>query len=107
MNPGKLRERITIEECVEVVDEDGFSVMAWQTKAKAWAYVNNLFGKEYWTAKQYNAENTVEFTIRFSACKNISDKERIVFRSKVYNILSVDNVQYKNEYIKLKAKEVD
>ena len=106
MEIGKLRHRITIQKNEEYEDENGFIKSDWVTKATVWASVNNLHGKEYWEAKKYKAENTVEFIIRYSACKDISVKDRIVFKDTVYNISSVDNILYKNETIKIKAVAV-
>ena len=67
--------------------------------------MNSLSGKEYWEAKQINAETEVDFVIRY--CSEVSklDTEhyRIIFREKLYNITFVDNVQYKNKTIKIRA----
>ena len=67
--------------------------------------MNNLSGKEYWEAKQVTAETELEFVIRF--CSEVSglDTEhyRIIFREDIYNITFVDNVQYKNRSLKIRA----
>lgn len=103
---GKLDKRITIQRSKEIEDENGVSENQWQDIKTVWARANNLYGKEYWDAKQYNAENTTEFIIRYNACKDISVKDRIKFRDRIFNIKSVDNVMYKDESIKIKAEEV-
>lgn len=48
-------------------------------------------------------ERTVEFVIRYSACRDLTEKDRILFRGNLYNISSIDNVMYRNEYLKIKA----
>lgn len=103
---GKLDKRITIQRNEPKVDEHGVSKRQWKDIKTVWAKVNNLYGKEYWEAKKYEAENTVEFTIRYSACKDLSIKDRIKFRDKIFNIISIDNFMYRNESLKIKAKEV-
>ncbi len=105
MNPGELKNRITIQSYVEI-EENNVTKGDWTNYKTIWCKANNLYGKEYWEAKKYNAENTVEFTIRYNACPDISVKNRIIFKGKVFNIKSVDNVLYKNETIKIKAVEV-
>lgn len=107
MNPGKLNKRLTIQRSVEKEDENSITKSEWQDLKKVWGSMNNLSGKEYWNAKQYNAENTVEFEIRYNSCPDISEKDRIIYKDLVFNIISPpDNVKYRNEIIKIKAMEV-
>lgn len=106
MNIGKLNKRITIQRHTEYEDEHGISREEWIDFNTVWCSMNNLYGKEYWEAKQYQAENTVEFVIRYNACKDLSVKDRIKMSDRLFNISSVDNVVYKNEVLKIKAMEV-
>lgn len=106
MDIGKLKHRIIIQRGEDFEDEKGVSKTQWLNIATVWASVNNLHGKEYWEAKKYEAENTVEFVIRYSACKDICINDRIVFKDIVYNISAIDNILYKNEVIKIKAMAV-
>lgn len=101
-----MDKRITIQRYEEYEDEHGISREAWIDLCTVWCSMNNLYGKEYWDAKQYGAENTVEFVIRYSACKDLSVKDRIKRGAKLFNIKSVDNIMYKNETLKIKALEV-
>lgn len=102
----ELRHRIIIQRKSNVKDPDGFTETAWTDYKHAWSKVNGLFGKEYWTAKEYGAESTVVFTMRYSSCPDISINDRILFRSKVFNIVSIDNILFKNEELRIKAEEV-
>lgn len=106
MNPGKLTKRIEIQTSSEFIDSNNVCKQEWVLKAKVWASMNNLYGKEYWSAKQYESENAVEFVIRYLSCKDLNIKDRIFYNGIYYNILSVDNVQYKNEIWKIKALAV-
>lgn len=105
METGKLNKRITIQRQVES-KQGNFNTYGWQDYKNIWANVNNLFGREYWSAKEYNAENTVVFTIRWNACKDLSIKDRILFQGRLFNISSIDNIQYSNDDVKIKAMEV-
>lgn len=104
MKIGDLRHRITLQKYIETTDDEGFSTQQWQDIATVWASVENLFGREYWQAAAIQAENTVKFTIRYR--KDISSDMRIIFQGQQYEIISLDNIKYKNEYIEIKAKEV-
>lgn len=79
----------------------------WRPYCTARAYVNGLFGSEYWAARQANAENTVTFEVRY--CRGVAAinpaEYRIVFDGKVYDIQNVDNPQFSNRIIKIKAVE--
>lgn len=106
MNPGKLKHKITFQKHTCIEDSNHVSKDEWQDVCTVWCSMNNLFGKEYWSAKQYQAENTVEFIIRYGAYKNLSVKDRINFNGKLFNISSIDNVKYENKFIKIKAMEL-
>ncbi|NNG67340.1 phage head closure protein [Caldanaerobacter subterraneus] len=104
MNPGLLRNRITLQKKVDLTDPDGFTTQQWQDIATVWAAAENLHGREYWEAAAIQAENTVKFTIRYRP--DVDQTMRILFKGKVYNILSVDNIKYRNEFIEIKAREL-
>ena len=106
MQAGDLRHRITVQRYTENEDENGIRTGEWQDFKTVWCSANGLFGNEYWEAKQYDAENTVEFQIRHNACPDLSPKDRLLFKGRLFNISSVDNVQYRNERLKIKAVEV-
>lgn len=105
MKIGDLRHRITLQKYIETTDDEGFSTQQWQDIATVWASVENLYGREYWQAAAIQAENTVKFTIRYR--KDLSSDMRIKFQGQHYEIISIDNIKYKNEYIEIKAKAVE
>lgn len=106
MNPGMLKHRITIQRYIEHEDLHGITQNEWVDLKTVWGAMNNLFGKEYWEAKKYKEENTVEIVIRYGACKDLTVKDRIKAYGIVYNIKSIDNVCYRNEVLKIKAQAV-
>jgi len=103
-NAGELRYRITLQKKIDITDNEGFTKPDWDDVATVWAAVENLHGREYWEAAAIQAENTVKFTIRYRP--DVDQTMRIIFRGKVYNILSVDNIKYRNEFIEIKAREL-
>lgn len=97
---------------IQVIDDskksdNGFDTTKWIDKYKLLASVNNLFGKEFWSAKAVQSEKTVEFTVRYSrVIENLNtDSSRIVFDDKVYDITFIDNVKYNGTWIKIKGKQ--
>lgn len=106
MNIGEFKHRVIIQRYEEEEDRLGISRGEWKDLKTVWCKINNLFGKEYWTAKEYGGENTVEFIIRYSACPGVSVKDRLKYKDRLFNIEFVDNVLYRGELLKIKAVEV-
>ena len=107
MNPGELNKRITIQEEIKLKDEiTKITSTEWKDVKSCWAKVNNLYGKEKWSAKQYNMENSVKFEIRYSSYPNLTVKDRIKWNDRLFNIISIDNIMYGNKTLIITAQEV-
>lgn len=102
---GEWKERITIQRSTVGTDKAGNHVLSWEDFYTCWAYVNNLSGKEYWEAAQVNAQKDIFFLIRY--CSEVAGMDtehyRVKFREQLYNITFLDNVQYQNQTLKLRA----
>lgn len=105
MEIGELRHKITFQRLTTTTNENGFEVETWEDYKTVWAAVSNLYGKEYFEAAAVQKENIVKFTIRYF--KGLDTSMRILFRGTEYNIISIDNIKYKNKYIEIKALEVE
>lgn len=105
MNAGAYRQPIEIRKSSFEEDDIGNQKKVWTKYFKGYAYMNNLSGSEYWEAAQTQAQNTVMFIMRYHPLlEAMNTKEYcLVHRGKEYNITSIDNVQYKNEIIKIRA----
>lgn len=105
MNAGMLNKKITIQQYISTPDDIGNDISDWVDFYHCWAYVNGLSGTEYFAAAAIQADNTVVFTIRYNI--NLKDIEpqtyRIWFAGQAYDIKHIDNVQFKNETLKIKA----
>jgi len=119
MNAGQMISngrayKVRIQKLVTpVTDDSGFEPdnedSKWTDYYTNYAYVNSLSGNERWMAAQVQADRTVRFTLRWhKALDSIKPKYfRIIFDEKPYTITYVDNVQYKNENVKIDAVEVE
>lgn len=103
-----MRERITIQRSRTENDKNGNHTLIWEDFYSCAAYVNNLSGSEYWEAAQVNAQTDINFVIRYCSEVEALDSEhyRIIFRDQIFNISFVDNVQYRNKSLKLRANLV-
>ncbi|MDW7658135.1 MAG: phage head closure protein [Bacillota bacterium] len=97
MEAGKLRHQITIQ--VMNADELWFDLLTCH------AQVNGLSGSEYWAASAEQAQNSVDFVVRYAAdLVNLAPQTtRILFRGNRYDVKSIDNFMYQNRSLKLRA----
>lgn len=105
MNAGAYSQKIMIEKLVHDYDDIGNPVEKWKPFKRDYAYVNGISEKEYWEAATLNAENTVDFVCRWKKFFDEMDTRnyRIVWREKTFNIKTIDNVQFRNEIVKIRA----
>lgn len=103
-----MRDRITLQKSSVKTDKIGNHTAVWEDVYSCAVYANNLSGKEYWAAKQLNAQSELDFIIRY--CSEVaaldSKHYRIKFRGDLYNITFIDNVQYKNKSVRIRAERV-
>lgn len=103
MKIGKLRHRITLQECIASRDSFGAEVLTWVDIATVWASVSPLSGKEYFAAHQINAEVTTKITIRYRP--GVTPKMRVLFNSRCFEILSVLSFEERGIELVLMCKE--
>lgn len=106
MHAGELKHTVEIQRLQKTVTNNITSTDYVPLK-KVRAKVNNLYGKEKWEAAEYNADKTVKFTIRYSACPDLTVKDRLEFRGKLFNITHIDEVLYGKHFINITAVAVE
>lgn len=102
-----LNKKIIIQKFDTVTSPNGFDEEKWINWETVWASKNNLSGKEYFAAKQFNEEKTVKFEVRYQKKLDElnSTKYRIIHDGKIYDITYIDNFQYRNEWLVIKTLE--
>lgn len=109
MNASMLKNKITIQKKTAVPDEIGRISEVWSDFMAVHAYANRLSGQELIIAAANGQQDTVTFSVRY--CRALSELNsndfRIVFMGRVFNILTVDNVQFLNVELKIRAVEED
>ena len=106
MDISKLHSRITIQQAVVQKDAIGNHSNAWEDFWSCAAYANLASGKEYGAAGQTLGSDTLVFEVRWcEKLRNLdSTKFRILFNGAIYNITSVDDVQFRHKRLKLTAQ---
>lgn len=102
MNTGRMRHQIEFQKLETGFDDEGFPIKEYVTIHRAYADVNDLYGKEYWDSKQTISENLTVFHTRY--LRDIDQNCTILFRGQRYEIYEIDNVRYLNKELKIKAK---
>jgi len=104
MNAGWLRHRITIQEGTSTRSASGAVVEGWVTHVAAWASIEPLRGQEYLAAKAQEAAVSVRIRMRYQA--GITQAMRVLYGSRVFEIVSVINYLEKNKELQLMCKEI-
>ena len=105
MKIGPLKHRIVLQR--KTVTEDTLKQQSesWVDFAYVWGSIEPLTGREYFSARQENAEVTTRITIRF--LKNVTPDMRVVFGSRVFEVVSVINPKELNQSLVLMCRETD
>jgi len=101
-NPGELRTKVTLQTPTITKATGGAQVVTWTTLAIVWAKWSNVHGSEVWQSQAVQAVSPATVLIRYrtdvnAACSILKGTER-------YEIVSMDNIQERNEYLELKVK---
>ena len=109
MNASMLKNKITIQKKTAVADDIGRISEVWSDFMVVHAYANRLSGQELIIAAANGQQDTVTFSVRYcGALADLNSNDfRIIFMGRVFNILTVDNVQFMNVELKIRAVEED
>ena len=102
INPGEMRTQVTLQNRTLTSQTGGFQAPAWATIATVWSRWNNVHGAEAWQASAIQAVDAATVLIRWrtgidTSCALLKDAVR-------YEIVSVDNIQDRDEYLELKVR---
>jgi|AGTN01.1.fsa_nt_gi phage head-tail adaptor, putative, SPP1 family len=107
MDPGQLRHPITIErDAGETTNTLGQKVRDWQPipgGSKCWAKVEPLSNRELLLAQQTNSTITHRLTIRYRS--DVTSRMRVVFGERVFYLEGVRNLEERNVWLELTARE--
>ena len=108
MNIALLNVKIIFQKNEVVIDKIGNHKNTWSDFYSCYATVSGEGGSEKAVAGLVVEDSDISFTVRY--CKALSDidstKCRILFYGDVYNIVSIDHMNYKKKCLKLKCEKV-
>jgi SPP1 family predicted phage head-tail adaptor len=103
MRAGKLRRLLDIQQAVESRDTTGAVVTTWGTFATVHGSVEPLRGREFWAAKELQAE--VDTRIRIRYLDGITPKMRILDGTRIFQIYAVIDPESRHEEMQIMAQE--
>lgn len=102
-----FNQKIIIQKKTDTTDNEGYTTTDWFDFKTLWCKANGISGKEFFANMSEKYENVVTFTVRYS--KSICDIDtlnyRILFQGKIYNIVSIDNFEFRNQTIAFRSVE--
>ena len=101
-NPGELRTPVTLQRRADATDIGGFQSPTWSTIAVVIAKWTGVHGSEAWTAQTVEAQRAATVLIRYR--NDVDETCAVLLGSDRYEIVSIDNIQQRNEYLELKVK---
>lgn len=105
INPGELKNLITIQVLTEGRTANGGFSHSWATFETAWAKIDVISGKEFEQGDKQRGETIFIFTFRH--IDDVLKTHRISWDSRIFNIVEVKNVQERNIVNVVRAVEVD
>lgn len=115
INPGECRTRVTFEKRAVTDEPGGFQTATWMAAREAWARWTNAHGSEVWEAEasqavqpatiltRYKADVELTWSVVLGRSSRMTDAERDAAR---YEIVSMDNIQQRGEWMEIKLKRV-
>jgi len=105
IDPGRLRERITIQQATETRNAIGESTQTWATFSQRWASVDGISAREFLTSGQQQTEITHRVRMRYLA--GLNSTMRVLWRGRVLEIASCLEHANRSEHELLCTERVD
>tara|TARA_R110000823_G_scaffold199275_1_gene330390 strand:- start:105 stop:443 length:339 start_codon:yes stop_codon:yes gene_type:complete len=100
---GAMRKSIVIQSVAGTTDSGGGRGVTWSTYKTVFAHVKQQSASEKYTQGVIDEKGLYVFTMRYVA--GVTNKHRISYNSKFFNITSVINLDERDKYLVVKATE--
>jgi len=103
-NPGELRTQVTLQKQTLNTKPGGEKKPVYTDLATVWAKWVNVHGNEVWAAQASQAIAPATVFIRYRS--DVNQTCVVSKAGKVYEIISIDDVRERHEYLELKVQYV-
>lgn len=104
MRAGKLRRRLIIQQAIETQGPTGEVTPAWATFAIVWGSVEPLRGREFFAAKEQQAQ--VDTRIRIRYLEGVVPKMQVLDGARLFLIYAVIDPETRHQELQVMAQEV-
>ncbi len=104
MRAGKLRHRVELQSVGRAKAADGQSIETFTTYGTVWAEIKPMRGAEAIEAQQQSGQDWFKITVRYNDSINI--KDRIVFRTRVFEVNYAPDFEERNIIQELTCTEI-
>ena len=104
INSGDLNRSIIIQTKTETHNSFGEPIYTWADSFAVWAKIVTTGGGEFYAAQKLNESTTAVFTVRFTVA--IKNSNRIKHGTRIFEILSINDVDERHEKLNISTKEV-
>lgn len=108
MDVALLNVKIAFQKKTLEIDAIGNHKNEWADYYSCYATVSGESGNEKHTAGTTQEDSNLAFTIRWCKKASLIDAigYRVIFNGEIYNIISVDHMNYKKECLKFRCQKV-
>lgn len=103
MNAGLLRHRVWLQRADTTADGQGGFTVAWRDVCQLWAQIKPSSGNETYRYGQLYPTMTHQVTLRYHP--EVHVKDRLAWGTRVFEILSVRNIDERNQILELYCEE--
>jgi len=104
MRAGELNRIITFQRKTTTYDALNQPIETWANAFSAWAAVITTGGREFYAAQKLDAETSAVFRVRYTQAVN--NKMRIKHGNRIFEIISLNDVDGARAELQISAKEV-
>ncbi len=101
INPGELKHPIVIQRKVPGTDEDNIPIENWNDLLSTRAKIKNISGYEKIIAQAETSIDKKRFYIRYKKGLNLTDRDRVYYNDKPYNITYVSDIEDLHKYFEI------
>ena len=105
IDPGRLRERVTIQSATEARNAMGETTQTWGTYAERWASVQGISAREFLLSGQQQTE--ISHRVRLRYVDGLTSTMRVLWRGRVLEIASALEHNNRSEHELLCTERVD
>lgn len=97
IDPGKLRERVTVQIASGATNALGETVLTWNNSTAVWASVEGVSAREALAAGQQ--DTTITHRVRLRHLPGLTQQMRFAWRSRTLNIVSLLEYGNRSEHV--------